>query len=97
MPSFTITPNRPLLVCAKFSKQQSSAIASLAIDSRGEGPTIVEVSYQSRPEQFYEFAATPELVPTLRRLVIEPLPEGVSLGGIIAKARRSGHLQEVAV
>lgn len=90
MPSFTILPTN---LSATFTKEQSSAIAALTI----EGSTV-EVSYQSRPEQGYRFEGSPSIILQLRAVMTNPEQLATfSLGGAIAKARRSGHLTEVAV
>ena len=90
MPSFTIAP-APLT--ATFTKEQSSAIASLSIEG-----SRVEVSYQSRPEQSYAFTGSLSIVSQLRAVMMNPEQLATfSLGGAIAKARRSGHLTEVPV
>jgi hypothetical protein len=88
MPSFTITP---AALSATFTAEQSSAIAALSIEG-----SRVEVSYQSRPEQSYAFDGSPSIVAQLRAVMAQPEQlETFSLGGAIAKARRSGHLTEV--
>ena len=90
MPSFTITP-APLT--ATFTKEQSSAIASLSIEG-----SSVAVSYQSRPEQSYAFEGSASIIAQLRAVMMNPEQLATfSLGGAIAKARRSGHLNEVPV
>jgi len=76
-----------------ISAEQSSAIAFIKIEDQN-----VTVSYQSNPDNMYNFTSeSQEFISQLTQIVEADDLMGMSLGGIIADARRVGDLQEASV
>ena len=69
-----------------FTKTQSSAISMIEIE--GER---VDIAFQSAPGKVYTFISTPEFTEALE-LIINGNVEDVSLGSIVAKARKNNEL-----
>jgi hypothetical protein len=78
-------------VTRAFTVAQSSAIANLLIDG-----TAVEVIFQSNADRAYGFDASLSFAARLVEVISSPDLLGLSLGRLIADARRSGDLQEIA-
>jgi len=76
-----------------ISAEQSSAIAFIKIEDQN-----VTVSYQSNPDNMYNFTSESQAFITQLTQIVEADDfMGMSLGGIIADARRVGDLQEASV
>ena len=76
-----------------ISAEQSSAIAFIKIEDQN-----VTVSYQSNPDNMYNFTSESQaFITQLTQIVEADDLMGMSLGGIIADARRVGDLQEASV
>lgn len=73
-----------------FTVEQSSAIANVEIDG-----TAVEVIFQSNTDRAYGFDATPAFAARLAEVICSPDLLGLSLGRLIASARRNGDLQAI--
>lgn len=79
-----------------FTREQSSAIANLHIEAHGvQQNGFVEVIYQSNPERAYGFHATPGFTAHLIWVICSPDLLGLSLGRIMAQARKDGSLSPV--
>ncbi len=71
-----------------LTSEQSSAIAFIKIEDQ-----TVTIAYQSNPERMYEFTSESQtFVSQLTQIVEADDMMGMSLGGIIADARRVGDL-----
>jgi len=76
-----------------ISAEQSSAIAFIKIEDQN-----VTISYQSNPDNMYNFTSESQaFITQLTQIVEADDLMGMSLGGIIADARRVGDLQEASV
>ena len=73
-----------------FTAEQSSAIANIEIDG-----TAVEIIFQSNVERAYGFGASPAFSQRLTEVISSPDLLGLSLGRLIADARRSGDLTPI--
>ena len=69
-----------------FTKTQSSAISMIEIEGN-----LVDIAFQSAPGKVYTFASTPEFTEALQ-LIINGNVEDVSLGSLIATARKNNQL-----
>lgn len=76
-------------VVREFTAQESSAIARIRVEN-----DQVTVSYQSNPANEYTYTADAEFLPSLLTVIDAPDLGGISLGGMVADARRVGDLQE---
>ena len=71
-----------------LTSEQSSAIAFIKIEDQ-----TVTIAYQSNPERMYEFTSESQtFVSQLTQIIEADDMMGMSLGGIIADARRVGDL-----
>jgi hypothetical protein len=71
-----------------LTSEQSSAIAFIKIEDE-----TVTIAYQSNPERMYEFTSESQtFVSQLTQIIEADDMMGMSLGGIIADARRVGDL-----
>jgi len=71
-----------------LTSEQSSAIAFIKIEDE-----TVTIAYQSNPERMYEFTSESQtFVSQLTQIIEADDLMGMSLGGIIADARRVGDL-----
>jgi hypothetical protein len=73
-----------------FTTEQSSAIANVEIDG-----TAVEIVFQSNTNRAYGFDATPAFSAHLLEVISSPDLLGLSLGRLIADARRNGDLTAI--
>lgn len=82
-------------VFREFTREQSTAIARLHVEqgchTTGE-PGFVEVTFQSNIEKAYGFDADPTFCEDLIEIISCPDLKEVSLGRLIAQARRNGNL-----
>lgn len=76
-------------VVREFTAEQSSAIARVRIE--GDQVTL---SYQSNPANEYTYTADSEFLTSLLQVVEAEDLGGISLGGMVADARRVGDLVE---
>ena len=75
-------------IARMLTSEQSSAIAFIKIEDQ-----TVTISYQSNAERMYEFTSESQtFVSQLTQIVEADDIMGMSLGGIIADARRVGDL-----
>lgn len=73
--------------------EQSSAIAFIKIEDQ-----TVSIAYQSNPDNMYHFTSESQaFISQLTQIVEAEDFMGMSLGGIIADARRVGDLQETSL
>jgi|TARA_B100001059_G_scaffold203473_1_gene212128 hypothetical protein len=71
-----------------LTAEQSSAVAFIKIED-----AVVTISYQSNPDKMYEFTSESQaFVSQLTQIVEAEDLMGMSLGGIVADARRVGDL-----
>ena len=70
-----------------FTPAESGAIANIEIDGCG-----VEVIFQSNTERAYGFSASAAFAARLTEVISSPDLLGLSLGRLVADARRSGDL-----
>lgn len=81
-------------VYREFTREQSSAIARLHVEqgchTTGQ-PGFVEIVFQSS-DRAYGFDADPTFCDDLIQIISCPDLGGVSLGRLIAQARRNGNL-----
>jgi hypothetical protein len=75
-----------------FTVDESSAIAHIEIDTN-----LVEIIFQSNTEQAYAFDGSDAFVEQLTDVISYTDLKGISLGSMIAKARKSGDLQQLTV
>ena len=87
MPSFVIN-TAPIY--GSFSVDQSSAIANIEIDGN-----YVEIIFQSNTEKAYLFRGSDRMIAHLSAVIQSPDLLGLSLGSIIAKARKNGDLEQI--
>lgn len=87
MPSFVINAAP---IYRAFSVDQSSAIANVEIDG-----TFVEIVFQSNTEKAYLFNASDRFAAHLSAVIQSPDLLGLSLGSVIAKARKNGDLNYI--
>jgi predicted Zn-dependent protease with MMP-like domain len=83
--SFVITPS---MLYREFSDTESSAIASLAVLFNG-----VNITYRSNTEKQYIFKGSDRFVAHIRAILTNWNPDEISIGSVIAKARKSGDLK----
>lgn len=76
-------------VVREFTAEESSAIARIRI----EGDQVT-VAYHSNPVNQYTYTAESEFLTSLLQVVDAADLGGISLGGMVADARRVGDLQE---
>ena len=75
-------------IARMLTSEQSSAIAFIKVEDSN-----VTISYQSNPERMYEFTSESQaFVSQLTQIVEAEDFMGMSLGGIVADARRVGDL-----
>lgn len=71
-----------------LTAEQSSAVAFIKIED-----AVVTIAYQSNPDRMYEFTSESQtFVSQLTQIVEAEDLMGMSLGGIVADARRVGDL-----
>lgn len=71
-----------------LTAEQSSAVAFIKIED-----AVVTISYQTNPDKMYEFTSESQaFVSQLTQIVEAEDLMGMSLGGIVADARRVGDL-----
>lgn len=87
MPSFVINAAP---IYRSFSVDQSSAIANVEIDGN-----YVELIFQSNTERAYVFKGSDRFIAHLSAVIQSPDLLGLSLGSVIAKARKNGDLQQI--
>lgn len=85
--SFVIT-KRPIY--RAFTVAESSAIANIEIDDQ-----FVEIIFHSNTEKAYLFSATDAFAAQLSEVIKSPDLMGLSLGSLIAKARKDGRLSYI--
>lgn len=71
-----------------FTREESSAIHNLHIEHEG----YVEVIFQSNTEKAYGFDSNPEFCADLVKIISYTDCAGISLGRLIAQARKNGNL-----
>ena len=75
-------------IARSLTAEQSSAVAFIKIED-----AVVTISYQSNPDKMYEFTSESQaFVSQLTQIVEAEDLMGMSLGGIVADARRVGDL-----
>jgi len=72
----------------EFSDTESSAIASLAVLFNG-----VNITYRSNTEKQYIYKGSDRFVAHIRALLTNWNSDEISIGSVIAKARKSGDLK----
>lgn len=77
-------------VYRSFTKEQSSAIANIEVDY-----LAVEIIFQSNQDRAYGFNATSDFADYLIEVLESPDLKGISLGRLIAEARKSGDLEPI--
>lgn len=77
-----------------FTREQSSAIANLHLELQGEADAFVEVIFHSS-ERAYGYWASPAFAEHLLSIMGSPDLLGLSLGRVIAQARKDGSLSPV--
>ena len=82
------TATTTLPVFRTFTREESSAIHNLHIEHEG----FVEVIFQSNTERAYGFDSNPEFVSDLIEIISYTDCKGISLGKLIAQARKNGNL-----
>ena len=87
MPSFVIS-KAPIF--RTFSIDESSAIHNIEIDSN-----FVEIIFQSNTERAYVFKGSSRFIAHLSEVIQSPDLLGLSLGSVIAKARKNGDLEQI--
>lgn len=87
MPSFTINAAP---IYRSFTVDQSSAIANVEIDGN-----YVELIFQSNTEKAYIFRGSDRFIAHLSAIIASPDLGGLSLGSMIAKARKNGDLEYI--
>lgn len=83
--SFDITES---MLFRQFSDTESSAIESVSVLHQN-----VTVCYKSNTEKQYIFRASDMFAPVIRDAIRHFNPEEISIGSLIAKARKNGDLQ----
>lgn len=87
MPSFVIN-TAPIY--RTFSVDESSAIHNIEIDGN-----YAEIVFQSNTERAYVFKGSDRFLAHLKAIMASPDLLGLSLGSVIAKARKSGDLEYI--
>ena len=85
--SFVIS-NRPIY--RTFTVAESSAIYNVEVDKN-----FVEIIFQGNTEKAYLFLGSDRFVAHLSEVIKSPDLLGLSLGSLIAKARKNGDLQYI--
>ena len=83
--SFSITDS---MLFREFSDSESSAIHCISVLHNH-----VTIAWKSNPNQQYIFRASDSFAPAIRALVRDYNPDEISIGSVIAKARKSGDLE----
>lgn len=78
------------VIYRSFDVEQSSAIFNVEIDGN-----FVEIIFQSNTEKAYLFQGSDTFVAHLSEVIQSPDLLGLSLGSLIAKARKNGDLDYI--
>lgn len=76
------------LLFRQFSDSESSAIHCISVLHNH-----VTIAWKSNTQKQYIFRASDSFAPAIRALVRDYNPDEISIGSVIAKARKSGDLE----